>query len=384
MNETVQNWKANRPTGAEKHDRLPPIVFAAVAIFGLAVAICCSGCVATVSAQMVTKPADDWIVFGTATMPQVGIADRDLKARGVPFRIVFLGRDPDPPEWSEFLSAVPQTSRTARTGFVGPATARPSSTPLPVVWRRGSDRYWMGWSTTRADDCVDWIQQQTQRLSQQAGERSNALRGLLAAPLADPGDDDVFLGDGVHFDEGVPEDFDGLILIVTVASLTEGNEDLRAAAAFRAGKALEDLARTSIGQRVRVYLVAQVAEPDTFDQLCALTGRTPGGPSAGPVGVQVLIPRRIEGMRGLIASRVETALQEHYQEDIRNAGVSLVFERLHPETFAALRDLVEDPERSRRRDEAPPFDLMQCMLAALATERLGLARRLLSRFGYAA
>lgn len=270
-------------------------------------------------------------------------------------RFVDAARDSD--LYREFEAAVRPTAQLVPDGYVGQVNLRPHQMFIPIVWVRGLSHFWMGYTPENAAPLKAYLDRSTS-----PPPAALPRRPLSPASVAVRGEDE----------------FEGVHVIVACATLAESLPELRAEAARRAQRILEQLTRTHVGSKVRASLVAQVSDPDRFSKICNAVGMTPS-----PAFCLVLVPQQLSGVKGLLVGRVHAALGEHFLVPLQQAGVHVILERLHGATYDAVLDVVLD------RSDAPgdpfsPAEPMKFLAAAWLSERSNLARRLLARFGLAA
>lgn len=192
--------------------------------------------------------------------------------------------------------------------------------------------------------------------------------------------------------------FDGVTIVVAVKGLTEFAPDIRAKMATEADRVLRDLAERKLPGKVRTRLVAEVAEPYSFQNIEAASMQV-----ARPVLVHVLVPRRNAGLTvGVILKRVEDLAQSHFLESLQRHHVLVTFERLNPEHYQAAMmaaSLQEPPAEAKpvsapepgQPIPVPPLPvseepsrsesgLILTMLVAWLTERSKLAAKLLAAY----
>jgi len=167
--------------------------------------------------------------------------------------------------------------------------------------------------------------------------------------------------------------------VVTVANLSDQMPDFRADVARRADRALSELVRQTIGDKATARIIAQVADPDRYDAVCKASGVKPGA-NGIPVACQLLIPEQFKGMQGIIAAKAEQALDQHFLVPLQSAGISVIIERIHGETYGAVLEAATgDPV-----GDSSPLDPEQVVpfgVAAYLSERSNLARKLLAMLG---
>jgi hypothetical protein len=137
------------------------------------------------------------------------------------------------------------------------------------------------------------------------------------------------------------------------------------------------------GGRASLTLLAERAEPARFEAVCQATGVL-----VDKLYVLVLVREQPLGLKGLIAGPVETLAAER----LAGAPVELIFERAHPQDYAAVQaalltpgapdGLIADPERTKDGSPNDPnFPAGETALGgllAMLTERVRPLRRLVA------
>jgi hypothetical protein len=279
--------------------------------------------------------------------------------------------------WSNHIAQLTQTipvdphGRTLHPNYVGPLTVlprQPHELPVPAVWIPGSREVWIGYRDSDRTRLAAWLSQHTLRALPPL-ERTRrtwpSIRGQSPGSIAA-----TTYSEAEFYDE----EFDGVAVIVTMPELSDAHDDERAALAVRVDRALQELVSQMVGRNVRAYFVAHVADPQTFDQVAAVTGMSRDGPV-----VHVLIPERIRGLKAFLVGRVEAALEEHFLQQIRSARVNVVLERLHGGTYEAVLATVANRPGPVAGEEVPLPQSLFYLLMAWLSERSDLARRIIER-----
>lgn len=275
------------------------------------------------------------------------------------------------PLYDEFCATVEQSPYDIEPGRVGPVGKRPRSVLLPAVWVRGSANYWIGYRPDLLSQLQQFLVNEVAALPQPSQKWVPVQQPRLtpAAP-AQPS----------PAPSPIEPDFDGVYVIVTIANLSSQMTEFRADVARRADRALSELVRQTVGDKVAANIIAEVADPDRFNAVCRSSGVRPGA-NGIPVACHVLIPERFKGFQALIVKRVELALNQHFLVPLQSAGISVVIERIHGETYGAVLEAAQGNGDGTPSPLSPEHSIPFALSAWLA-ERSNLARRLLMMFGF--
>jgi hypothetical protein len=360
---TAERWQLNLPATDEPRLRVPLLVVT----LALAMVISLGAATLAHGAGPILQTADrpvtaEVYVFSTPGCSACQMLKSDLRQSGVPgYRVVLF--DQGGPEYAEFCATVPQVNAEMPGDRIGVVGKRPVSPVFPMVWIRGTQHYWVGYSSGAFGDLQQYL------ADNYPGRAPSPVQPALpltqTVPVASPA--------------APRNDFDGVHVIVTIANLTAQMPEFRADVARRADRALSELVRQTIGEKASAHIIAEVADPKRFDAVCAAAGMRPGA-NGIPVACQVLIPERYKGLQALLVRQVEQALDQHFLVPLQSAGVQVIIERIHGETYGAVLDAATgDLDGS----PAPldPENTIPFALAAWLGERSNLARRLLIAAG---
>ncbi|WP_437193544.1 hypothetical protein [Planctomicrobium sp. SH527] len=284
----------------------------------------------------------------------------------------FVVADQSDPLYSEFQATVEPSQFDLEPGRMGGIGRRPRTPIFPAVWVRGSLNHWVGFQSGMVTQLQQFLVNDAASLGRQWQPESTPAV-LPMVPIPDP----------INPTPSQPApvasaDFEGVHVIVTIANLTSQMPEFRADVARRADRALSELVRQTIGDKVAATIVAEVADPTRFDAVCRAAGVRPGA-NGIPVACTILIPERFKGLQAMLVKRVEYALDQHFLVPLQSAGISVVIERIHGETYGAVLEAATgavDGSTPLSPEHAIPF-----ALSAWLAERSNLARRLLAALG---
>lgn len=93
--------------------------------------------------------------------------------------------------------------------------------------------------------------------------------------------------------------------------------------------------------RAAVLILSQSTEPDIYEKLIKLTDVSPE-----PIYALVLVGKKSLGLKGLIASRIESAFVSKHDSELSKAKIEIIFERTNQKAYNAVRDTIEaDPPK---------------------------------------
>lgn len=280
--------------------------------------------------------------------------------------------DQSDPLYAEFLATVEPSQFDLEPGRMGGIGRRPKTPIFPAVWVRGSLNHWVGFQPGIVSQLRHFLMEDAATLGRQ-WKPLPAPATLPMVPIPDPLNSSPIQSAPI-----TNADFDGVHVIVTIANLTSQMPEFRADVARRADRALSELVRQTIGDKVAATIVAEVADPTRFDAVCRAAGVRPGA-NGIPVACTVLIPERFKGLQAMLVKRVEYALDQHFLVPLQSAGISVVIERIHGETYGAVLEAATgsvDGSSPLSPEHAIPF-----ALSAWLAERSNLARRFLAALG---
>ena len=394
----AERWKNNRPVDPRAIDRFPLgsvlLLLAVLAgvIWILGGALAEAG--ETENREAKHAPVIHAVIFkshGCTPCAQLDGDGLDIFA-GCNLHTVTYGSAEWGRYYAEFCRTVSLDAsiNLTQSGYIGPLSARPAEIQVPSIWFPHGDGYWNGYRREDRDHLAAWIHEQrvivSKRFHAQPYRRSvPTLPRSINAPgtWQDSVEDAMQTDPPMFVDHPSMQYLEGVHLVACLGELSDEHVELRSSLAKRIDRSLQEVAERYVGGKVRAHFVARVADRETFDRLVEITGIDPrddqGDEAKVPVVLHLLIPEHFGGIKGLIARRVETALQQHFFEAVRVAKINPIIQRLDGGTYEAAVAAVTS--RLGPLDDSPgPFDPITFFASAWLSERSNLARRILSYF----
>lgn len=168
-------------------------------------------------------------------------------------------------------------------------------------------------------------------------------------------------------------DWSDVQVIVLIAEQPSGaiRGRLREKALSLANGTIERRLSDATQGKADVLIIAQRIEPERYSALADAAGI-----GVNRLAVVVLVARQSLGLKGLIASRLEDALRDR----LGRVPIDVIFERAHPEDYAAVRDALFVVDEQAPEPSFPTGETALGGLLAILTERVRLVGRIVSWF----
>lgn len=418
----AERWQTNTPAGPE-----PPSLHAWAASMLLAIvttAVALAAILACVSVASAGDAVDDRPVlyfFSQRTCTPCDALEKQLthpvgllREYSNAYRVVKINEHDQTVEAmaarNAWLKTIPADTAIVKIDQARPAVryTRPGRMPedhrgrmivphlTPILWVDGRRDYWQGYTINDLNNLSHYLEEslpispvKQPPKPQPKTEPDRYERPNVPPPQLLPNPAPAIVQPpAIAEPEPEPEpatqppdpDFDGLTIVLMVASLTDGNEPIRATLARRANASLQQLAREHIGDRVQTYLISEVGDKDTYERLVETIGIRPGVGTSRPVAALVLIPERLAGLKGMLIGKVEQVIAGHYMPELQQAGVMPILERIHGDTYSAVIDALVVTGGGTPPDNRG----LIYIVATYLSERSKLAEWIARKLGYVA